>query len=184
MNKRAIGLKRLRVATSFCAFRRTKDHVKSVVKLPDKVVNRVLVEFGEGVHATNHSMFYDTLRAILRKILANDREKTKGGVALLFTMLIRIKQSCCHAELVPDIVRELAATAHEKRDEIDDPMVLLAMMKTPDDVEKKRKKFGPDFDPRSPKIAALLEQIETMEDDEKVSTAWWFPVYILMSFSS
>ena len=120
MNKKAIGLKRLRVATSFCAFRRTKDHVKDVVQLPRKVVVRALVDFGEGAHATNHSIFYDTLRAILRKILSNDREKTKGGVALLFTMLIRIKQSCCHAELVHEIVRELAAVAHEKRDEIDD----------------------------------------------------------------
>jgi SNF2 family DNA or RNA helicase len=90
-------------------------------------------------------------------------------VALLFTMLICIKQSCCHAELVPEIVRELAAVAHEKRDEIDDPLVLLKMMKTPDDVDnKKRKKLGLDFDPRSLKIVALLEQIDSMQGGEKV----------------
>jgi hypothetical protein len=104
-----------------------------------------MVDFGDGAHATNHSMFYDKLRAILRKILSKDREKTKGGVALLSTMLIRIKQSCCHSELVPENVRELAAVANEKRDEIDDPLVLLEMMKTPGDVDK-RKKLGPDFD--------------------------------------
>jgi hypothetical protein len=42
------------------------------------------------------------------------------------------------------------------------------MMKTPDDVDTKRNKLGPDFDPRSPKIVALLEQITSMGDGEKV----------------
>jgi hypothetical protein len=169
LNMKAIGLSRLRTATSFCAFRRTKDHVKKAVALPNKMIDRVLVDFGEGTHATNHDMFYDTLRAILHKLLDvnTPSEEKKGGVRLLFTMLVRIKQSCCHAELIPKAVRDQALVAYELRDKMDNPMQLLELMKTPDDVDKTLR-LGPDFDPRSPKIVALLEQIAIMPDDEKV----------------
>jgi hypothetical protein len=172
MNMKAIGLTRLRAATCFCAFRRTKDHVKKAVALPSRVINRVLVDFGEGAHATNHDMFYETLRAVLHKLLdpVTSSDEKKGGVRLLFTMLIRIKQSCCHAELIPEAVRDQALVAYEHRTTIDNTMTLLDMMKTPDDIDK-TSKFGPDFDPLSPKIVALLEQIALMPHDEKVSSS-------------
>jgi hypothetical protein len=171
MNMKAVGLQRLRLATSFCAFRRTKDHVKKAVKLPDKIIDRVLVDFGDGAQATNHNMLYDTLRAVLCKLLDFNipKEEKKGGIRLIFTMTIRIKQSCCHAELVPQAVRDKVVVVHELRDIMKNPMKLLEMMKTPDVVDKTLK-FGPDFNPRSPKIVALLEQISLMGHDEKVST--------------
>jgi SNF2 family DNA or RNA helicase len=99
----------------------------------------------------------------------------------IWPLLIRLKQACCHGELVPKEIRERAALAYAVRDESDDPGQMLAIMKPvveSDDTSGDGKKadLNDDMDekitttavdPRSPKVEALLKSILEMKPDEK-----------------
>jgi SNF2 family DNA or RNA helicase len=143
------------------------------------------IQFGDdNEHATTYEHLYIVARSIFSKQL--NQEVGSRSIKDIWPLLIRLKQACCHAGLVPMEVRERAARAYAIRDESDDPAQMLAIMKPvvvverddtsgdqkndddemSDDVDEEPIAVA-EMDPRSPKVEALLKSILDMKPDEK-----------------
>lgn len=140
------------------------------------------VQFGDNDHATTYKHLYVVARSIFSKQL--NQEGGSRSIKHIWPLLIRLKQACCHAELVPKEVRDRAALAYEIRDESDDPGQMMAIMmpvvesddtsgdqkenaELSNDDDDMDEKIDGAVDPRSPKVDALLKSILEMKPDEK-----------------
>jgi SWI/SNF-related matrix-associated actin-dependent regulator of chromatin subfamily A3 len=111
MQKKEIGLVRLRTIMAHVALRRTKEQVEVNLGLVDKSVEVRVVDFGAGVHKETHDVLYATARSLFVELVNEAADKEKGGIqhhTAIFTMVLRLRQACCHADLVdPALLRRV-----------------------------------------------------------------------------
>ena len=97
------GLSLLRTTMSFVCLRRTKAKVMSTIKLVSKTVEDRIVKFPAGEHKRIHDLLYVTTKAAFIGFL---RSKHKEGIAdnymAFLELVLRVRQACCHAGLVPE----------------------------------------------------------------------------------
>lgn len=97
------GLATLRATMAYLALRRTKAQVHSTIKLVDKTVEDRILVFSGGVHKETHDVLFTTARAAFLGCL---RDHGIDGVLknymAFFELLLRVRQACCHAGLVPE----------------------------------------------------------------------------------
>lgn len=102
-----VGLARLRVLMGAVAIRRTKKEVDDAIKLPEKTVQTRKVIFPEVCeHKEISDMVYRICRAAFIALTNSEGGKDRRNAARLFGMVLRVRQSCCDAGLIPIEVRE------------------------------------------------------------------------------
>jgi len=129
-----VGLTRLKTVTSYTTLRRSKGLLKDVIKLPKKDVIVYPVEYPEGVHKEVHDRTYEIARQAAEQNFFSEEAGDKDPE--MFVKLLRVRQVCCSAKLLPD-----SLLAGDEKEAI-----------------------GHD---RSPKIQAMINLINEMEEDEK-----------------
>jgi SNF2 family DNA or RNA helicase len=94
------------------ALRRTKNLVKDMIKLVKKTVEVRTISWPEGWHKDVHDALYEAARSVFMSFLMAG---SKGESLLLnnymvfIEVVLRVRQSCCHASLVPEERREAAS---------------------------------------------------------------------------
>jgi SNF2 family DNA or RNA helicase len=173
MAMKVIGLSRLRAITSCFALRRTKEVLEGAIAIPEKTVRVEAVPFPEGsTHKTVHDVLYEVSRMILLQLFRN-REKNSTSFQLVMVMLLRVRQSCCHAGLVPQQCRERARDLYVELQEkgfldADDARNVLASLVSTTEEDNLIILEEESEIELSPKIAALLNYIDMeMGPDEK-----------------
>ena len=177
--RRRCGLYRLRAALAYSALRRTKNAVN--LEMVEKTVHVSKVEF-TGFHKEIHDCLFFAAKtacdASINGIGRNWSENGQNVSALvqqfMFEMLLRVRQSCCYGQLVPYERYNRARSAMESlRDENGDIKQLTAkegnkmidfLMQASGSLEGEG--YPTDLG-ISPKIQALLDQINDMATDEK-----------------
>lgn len=181
--RKEVGLARLRVLMGAIAIRRTKNEVDGEIQLPEKSVQiRKVSSTDSCEHKQINEMLYDTCRtAFLATLTGDDGEKFGRKAFSLLGMVLRVRQSCCDANLVPPEVRDEVAllweefrdvdvlnlSEHEGMELYDKLLSSLAAAKAKialrgQDSAPSKPSFG-----RSPKVQALLDAITEMKPDEK-----------------
>lgn len=97
------GLGTLRTTMASIALRRTKANVLSTIKLVTKTVEERIVKFPVGSqHKAIHDVLYTTTRAAFIGFLnGEDDDRIKQNYMAFIELVLRVRQSCCHAGLVP-----------------------------------------------------------------------------------
>mmetsp|Transcript_12803 Transcript_12803/g.15672 ORF Transcript_12803/g.15672 Transcript_12803/m.15672 type:complete len:1060 (+) Transcript_12803:80-3259(+) len=108
-----IGLTRLRTAVSYVALRRSK--AKTEIQLVEKEVQLRSISFPENdVHKQTYDALFGSCRLAIQAVLQNDGgdsdETGFKNYSSLFEKLLRMRQSCCSAALVPEYRRKIALT--------------------------------------------------------------------------
>lgn len=178
--RRRCGLYRLRAALAYSALRRTKNAVN--LEMVEKTVHVSKVEFTEGFHKEIHDCLYfaaktacdASINGVGRGYSENGPNVSSLVQQSAFEMLLRVRQSCCYGQLVPYERYNRAKTAMEKlRDDNGDIKQLTALegngmidflMQASGSLEGEG--YPADLGV-SPKIQALLDQIEDMTAGEK-----------------
>lgn len=190
--RKEVGLARLRVLMSAIAIRRTKEEVDGEIQLLEQSVQIRKIPFPESCeHQEINHMLYHTCRTAFLALSKSDGCSIGGKAFLLLGMVLRVRQSCCDASLVPACVREEVASLWEDFRYVivedlskEEGMVLfeklldaLAVAKAKieiakaesmteeediNDFDQTRSDFG-----RSPKVEALMDAISEMKIDEK-----------------
>jgi SWI/SNF-related matrix-associated actin-dependent regulator of chromatin subfamily A3 len=175
MQKKEIGLVRLRTIMAHVALRRTKEQVEVDLDLVDKSVQVRVIDFGEGIHKKTHDALYATARSLFVKLVNKAANKEKGGIQHstdIFTMILGVRQACCHADLVnPALLRrveEIDAGIQDGSFDAADVSHLISMLFGDEklDVSMDEGKLALNSGP-SPKIGALFEGIKEMKKGEK-----------------
>jgi SNF2 family DNA or RNA helicase len=175
MQKKEMGLARLRTIMAHVTLRRTKEQVKVNLGLVDKSIEVRVVDFPEGVHKKTHDALYVTARSLFVELVKEAADKDEGGIqhaTFMFTMVLRLRQACCHAGLVDQAllrrIEEVDAGIQDGRFEEANVSHLVSMLFGDDklDVSIDEGKFAGDMT-SGPKIAALLEGIKEMKKGEK-----------------
>jgi SNF2 family DNA or RNA helicase len=168
MNKKEIGLARLRTAMAHVALRRTKEGVNLPHLLVKKTVEICSVDFEEGIHKQTHDVLYTVARAVYLD-LVEEAAASETGIthnAFIFGLVHYLRIACCHAGLVDAELVERAnmipiREGHLAGQAVEEVVEHLAgrgsLLK---DVSRK-------YAASSPKINALLESFNKMKPDEK-----------------
>jgi SWI/SNF-related matrix-associated actin-dependent regulator of chromatin subfamily A3 len=175
MEKKEIGLARLRTTMAHVALRRTKEQVN--LGLVDKSVEVRVVDFNAGIHKKTHDLLYATTRTLFVELLHRAADSEKGGLehwTAIFTMVLRVRQACCHAGLVdPALLRrveDIDAGIQDGRYKDGDIDRVVSMLFGDDkltvSIDKDKLAGGMTTWP-SPKIDALLKAIKKMKKGEK-----------------
>jgi SWI/SNF-related matrix-associated actin-dependent regulator of chromatin subfamily A3 len=178
MQKKEIGLVRLRTIMAHVALRRTKEQVEVNLGLVDKSVEVRVVDFGAGVHKETHDVLYATARSLFVELVNEAADKEKGGIqhhTAIFTMVLRLRQACCHADLVdPALLRrveEIDAGIKEGLFDAADVGHLVSMLfgeeKLDVPIDAGEVAGGMTSAGPSPKMEALFEGIKAMKKGEK-----------------
>lgn len=115
MEKKEIGLARIRVAMSHVALRRTKAQVDSTLTLVDKTVEFRRLEFPANCsHKPVHDMLYDVAREAFIGLLREGTKCVYRNFFHLLGLILRVRMSCCHAGLVPPGVVSRMHQAHDE----------------------------------------------------------------------
>jgi hypothetical protein len=115
MEKREIGLARIRVAMSHVALRRTKAQVDSTLALVEKVVEIRHLEFPPGgSHKPIHDLLYDVAREAFIGLLREGTRVVYRNFFHLLSLILRVRMSCCHGALVPPDVVSRMRLAHDE----------------------------------------------------------------------
>jgi SNF2 family DNA or RNA helicase len=101
-----MGLARLRTTMACIALRRSKALAN--LKMTAKTVSILSVEFPEGFHKRVHDCLFATARAIFEAHLQEGEGEALRNYTSIFETLLRIRQSCCSARLVPKTRRDSA----------------------------------------------------------------------------
>jgi SNF2 family DNA or RNA helicase len=105
-NGEEMGLTRLRTTMACIALRRSKALAN--LKITAKTVSLLSVEFPEGFHKRVHDCLFATARAIFEAHLHEGEGEALKNYTSIFETLLRIRQSCCSARLVPKARRDSA----------------------------------------------------------------------------
>lgn len=100
------GLALTRVIMGQIALRRTKDQVEHLVKLPDKTVIEYKIGFEDSLHGSTHDILYEACRLAFQGLLKADDATIYKNYFLVFKLVLRVRQSCCHGGLIPQEERE------------------------------------------------------------------------------
>jgi SWI/SNF-related matrix-associated actin-dependent regulator of chromatin subfamily A3 len=96
------GLATVRTTMAYVALRRTKAQVHSTIKLVSKTVEDRILDFPDGIHKDIHDKLYMAAKAVFLGFLRQQNEDGIIGNYMQFLVLIlRVRQACCHAGLVP-----------------------------------------------------------------------------------
>jgi SWI/SNF-related matrix-associated actin-dependent regulator of chromatin subfamily A3 len=175
MQKKELGLVRLRTIMAHVALRRTKEEVKVNLGLVDKLVEVRVVDFPEGIHKKTHDSLFAFARSLFVELVKEAADSEKGGIqhaTTVFTMVLRVRQACCHAGLVDQAllrrIEEIAAGIEDGRFEEEDVSHLVSMLFGKDklDVSIDDAELAGDMT-SGPKVDALLEGIKEMKKGEK-----------------
>lgn len=179
MQKKEIGLVRLRTIMAHIALRRTKEQVDVNLDLVDKSVQVRVVDFAKGVHKTTHDVLYATARSLFAELVSEAAVKEKGGIqhnTAISTMVLRVCQACCHADLVDPAflrrVKEIDAGIQDGIFDGSDVNHLVSMLFGDEKLNVSIDKgdvTGGMTSKSSPKIDALLEGIKKMKKGEKAA---------------
>jgi hypothetical protein len=85
----------------YIALRRNKSEVESTIKLVSKDVQHRHVTFPEGDHKTIHDVLFSAAQSAFMGLLRLGEEQVTDNFMKLLELLLRVRQACCHAELVP-----------------------------------------------------------------------------------
>ena len=182
--RRRYGLFRLRAALAYSALRRTKNVVD--LEMVEKTVHISTIDFPEGGHKEIHDCLYFAARVAFDASIngvGKDYTESEHGISALvaqssFEMLLRVRQSCGSGMLVPYARYHRARTAMEDlRDENGDikkltakegnKMIDFLLQAKSEGGETASEEDYPDDLGVSPKVQALLDEIENMKSDEK-----------------
>jgi SNF2 family DNA or RNA helicase len=101
------GLSTLRNTMVRICLRRTKAQVHSTIKLVDKIIENRHITMPAGVHKDTHDALYEAARQVFLGFLRGGLVSDIADNFMAFLELIlRVRQSCCHAGLVPKDRRE------------------------------------------------------------------------------
>lgn len=99
-NGEDIGLTRLRVVMSHVALRRCKGTTN--LKLANKTVELAKVNFEQGSrHKAVYDALFGTMRVAFQAVLQDGDSAVLKRYTSVFEILLRLRQSCCSASLVP-----------------------------------------------------------------------------------
>jgi SNF2 family DNA or RNA helicase len=113
-NRKEAGLATIRTTMVYIALRRKKSEVESTIQLVSKEVQYRYITFPEGDHKTIHDVLFASARnAFLGLLRLGDDEVANNFMALL-ELLLRVRQACCHADLVPIERRQNANAVFEE----------------------------------------------------------------------
>ena len=107
-SKREVGLQRIRATMAHVALRRSKAKVENTIELVEKTLQKRLVRFPEGTHKTVHDVLYQTARTAFVGLLSRGDDFALSKMMALIELVLRVRQACCHAALVPIERRERA----------------------------------------------------------------------------
>jgi SNF2 family DNA or RNA helicase len=131
-----LGLTRLRVVMSHIALRRSKATVN--VTLPDKDVQLARVSFEDGSpHKAVYDALFGCMRMAFQAVLQDGEGAALKRYTSVFESLLRMRQSCCSALLVPksrresamELWRDLQGRAGAKGLSVDEGVALLEKLK-------------------------------------------------------
>jgi SWI/SNF-related matrix-associated actin-dependent regulator of chromatin subfamily A3 len=172
--KKEIGLVRLRTTMAHVALRRTKEQVEGKLGLVDKSIQVRVVDFGDGVHKQTYDVIYATARSLFVELVKEAADTDSGGTqhhTAIFTMVLRVRQACCHADLVdPALLRRVEEIDAGIKDGLFDAKAvnhLVSMLFGDEKLkvsmdEDEATSAGP-----SPKMEALFKGIKAMKKGEK-----------------
>jgi SNF2 family DNA or RNA helicase len=153
---------------AYVALRRTKEQVEINLGLVDKSVEVRVVEFGAVIHKETHDVLYAFARSLFIELVNEAADKEKGGIqhhTAIFTMVLRVRQACCHASLVdPALLRrveEIDAGIQDGRVDAADVGHVVSMLFGDEKLDVSIDAGGMTSGP-SPKLEALLEGIKAM----------------------
>lgn len=174
MNKKELGLARLRTMMAHIALRRTKDSLKLPLSIPDKTVIVREVDFGRGINSNVYNALYTFSRALVLDLANEVAENKEGGmrhVPSIFALVHYLRVACCHVGLVRpkliDCVKSLSSNIEDGRfvgKTVDEVAALLSTAKIDKDDESVNKTVPGGT---SPKTNALLKAIAELKADEK-----------------
>jgi SWI/SNF-related matrix-associated actin-dependent regulator of chromatin subfamily A3 len=100
-NRKEAGLATVRTTMVYIALRRKKSEVESTIKLVSKDVQQRYITFPEGDHKTIHDVLFVSARSAFLGLLRLGDDQVVNNFMALLELLLRVRQACCHAELVP-----------------------------------------------------------------------------------
>jgi SWI/SNF-related matrix-associated actin-dependent regulator of chromatin subfamily A3 len=113
------GLLVVRAMMAHISLRRKKVEVENVIQLPPKTVEIVKVPFPEGIHKSIHDDLYESARQTFIALFRNMGAEITEFNMYFMALVLRVRQSCCHADLIPDEMRERAANFLKQVSKID-----------------------------------------------------------------
>lgn len=106
--RKQVGMEVLRVALAHVSLRRRKDMVKETVKLVPFTINVEAIEFEDGPHKNIHDALYQSARAVLERYFLKGDDEVLDNYMFFISLILRVRQSCCHSSLVPQEATERA----------------------------------------------------------------------------
>jgi SNF2 family DNA or RNA helicase len=104
-----VGLAIIRTTMAHVALRRSKAHVGNTIQLVEKTVEIRKIIFPEdSPHKPVHDALFQSARQVFLGLLRLGVNDVLDNYMQLLELLLRVRQSCCHAELVPLCRRESA----------------------------------------------------------------------------
>jgi SWI/SNF-related matrix-associated actin-dependent regulator of chromatin subfamily A3 len=113
-NRKEAGLATIRTTMVYIALRRKKSEVESTIKLVSKDVQYRFITFPEGDHKTIHDVLFVSARSAFLGLLRLGDDQVVSNFMALLELLLRVRQACCHAELVPLERRQNATEVFEE----------------------------------------------------------------------
>jgi DNA repair protein RAD5 len=101
-----IGLTRLRVIMSHVALRRSK--LAANINLVEKEVQLRSITFPDDAHKKVYDALFGSFRLAFQAVLQDGDNQALKNYTSIFEKLLRMRQSCCSATLVPAKRREIA----------------------------------------------------------------------------
>jgi SNF2 family DNA or RNA helicase len=113
-NRKEAGLATIRTTMVYIALRRKKSEVEGIIKLVSKDLQHRHVSFPEGDHKTIHDVLFSAARSAFMGLLRLGDDEVANNFMALLELLLRVRQACCHAELVPLERRQNATEVFEE----------------------------------------------------------------------
>ena len=152
-----IGLSRLRTTMAHIALRRSKALAN--IKLVGKDVQLRSVSFPDNAHKKLYDALFGTVRAAFGACMENDEGNVMRNYSSIFEKLLRMRQSCCSATLVPAKRREAVIKAWNELQNRDSGKKL-----TPEEgmalLEKLKGTFSQEEEEQLPECAVCLTEME------------------------
>eukprot|EP00592_Proboscia_alata_P008112 CAMPEP_0194360760 /NCGR_PEP_ID=MMETSP0174-20130528/8167_1 /TAXON_ID=216777 /ORGANISM="Proboscia alata, Strain PI-D3" /LENGTH=951 /DNA_ID=CAMNT_0039132471 /DNA_START=193 /DNA_END=3048 /DNA_ORIENTATION=- len=111
-NGNEVGLTRLRTTMSHILLRRSKALVQ--IKLVSKEIQLRSITFPEGFHKDVYKALFGTFRAVYVALLSDGKQNDMKNYNHIFEKLMRMRQACCSALLVPEERRTAAIKLWEQ----------------------------------------------------------------------
>ena len=168
VNKRAIGLSRLRLAMADLALRRTKEQVDFPQELPEKTCVVEKVNFGDSTDGQVYEQLYDIARSVFCKVVEEAADDEDHGIhhgGTIFAFVNYLRYACCHGALLrPELVERVDDVATRLSNGVFSGGIDEVVQALTHDKEKPKPLPA---NSSSPKIVALLKEIKNMNRGEK-----------------